>query len=391
MMPPTLSPAPLLAVEVPTGSAGVRVVAQALGLARDGSQSSALIPAYAPEPVRGRLADMVRTADWDPHNAAAVCVPTSGSTRAPRLVVMPWSTLLAATAARDEVLGGPAAWLVAVPPATAGGVVALARTLRAGTPFEAWGGVSGAGRFDPAAFASDAERLFGRAAQAGVPARATVVSTQVGRLLDDPLGRSALRRFDTVLVGGGPMSTNLRQRAAEAGVHIVHTYGMTETCGGFAYDGVPVAGSTVRVGDTGEIFVGGSCLAASYLDGPLPITDGWLHTGDRGAWDGTHVTVQGRIDEVVTVRGANVDLAAVAAVVAEDACVQQSAVVAVSDPDGGHRLRAFVVGTADPQTLRGSVHAALGAAAVPDVVIVDNLPANPGGKADVQRLREDAG
>lgn len=388
-MPSQPSEAALVAVRVPAGADGVSAVAQALTQAAQGVQSSALLPDYAPEAVRTRLREGVRPGQWPESTSAAVCVPTSGSTKSPRLVVMPWSTLAEAAAVRDSVLGGPAAWLVAVPPATAGGVIALTRALRAGTPFEAWSGVGGAGRFNSASFHSDAQRLLSQAAEAGVPARATVVTTQVGRLLDDPLGRETLQRFDTILVGGGPMSTNLRQRAAASGVHIVHTYGMTETCGGFVYDGLPTPGAQVRVNVTGEILVHGPCVAAGYLDGPLATTDGWLHTGDRGEWNGTQLTVQGRLDEVVTVRGSNVDVAAVADSIANRPGVVQSAVVAVKDPDGGHRLRAFIVGDVDQQSVRAAVREALGTAAVPDIVIVDRLPTNPGGKVDVQRLREE--
>ena len=387
-MPSMRAVPPLVGVEVPAGSTGVTAVARALALAASDSQVSVLIPTYSPETLRTRLQAMLNTA-WV--GRGAVCVPTSGSTTSPKSVVMPWHTLAVTTAARDAALGGPGAWLVAVPPATAGGVVALTRALQAGTPFTAWSGVGGAARFSAATFADDADRLCAEAAAAGVPARVTVVSTQVARLLSDPLGQAALQRFETVLVGGGPMSASLRERAASAGIRVVHTYGMTETCGGFAYDGVPLGDSQVRISATGELLVRGSCVAEGYLDGPLPTQDGWLCTGDRGSWDGTRLAVAGRLDDVVTVKGANVDLAALAAVVSGYPRVQQSAVVAVADPDGGHRLRAFVVGNADPQVLRSIVHESLGAAAVPEVVIVDELPANPGGKTDVRLLREESG
>ena len=390
MMPSNRAVAPLVAVEVPAGRSGATVVARALTLAAQGAQSSVLIPGYAPEPMRRRLLELLDATPMDGWSETAVCVPTSGSTGTPRAVVMPWHTLAAATAARDEALGGRGAWLVAVPPATAGGVVALARALQADTAFEAWAGIGGAARFSAATFAEDAERLLARAETAAVPARVTVVSNQVARLIADPIGRAALQRFETVLVGGGPMSAQLRGAAADEGIRVVHTYGMTETCGGFAYDGVPTPGCEVRVSDAGEILVRGSCVAAGYLDAPLPTTDGWLRTGDRGVWDGTRLSVDGRIDDVVTVRGANVDLAAVAAVIAEIPHVQQSAVVAVEDPDGGHRLKVFVVGHIDTQGLRSAVHESLGAAAVPEVVIVDELPSNPGGKADTQQLQEDS-
>ena len=56
-----------------------------------------------------------------------------------------------------------------------------------------------------------------------------------------------LRAYDAVLLGAAAASPALLDRARDAGARVVTTYGMTETCGGCLYDGVPLTGVTVRV------------------------------------------------------------------------------------------------------------------------------------------------
>src|SRR5690606_40307002 len=59
----------------------------------------------------------------------------------------------------------------------------------------------------------------------------SLVPTQLHRLLDAGAeARAALASYDAVLVGGAAIPPGLLRRATEAGVRVVHTYGMTETC-----------------------------------------------------------------------------------------------------------------------------------------------------------------
>ena len=60
---------------------------------------------------------------------------------------------------------------------------------------------------------------------------------------------AALSELDAVLIGGGPMPAGVGERAAEAGIRVVRTYGMSETAGGCVYDGVPLDGVNVRLDD----------------------------------------------------------------------------------------------------------------------------------------------
>ena len=252
-----------------------------------------------------------------------------------------------------------------------------------------WSG-AGAGRpFTVAEFRADAEEFRTRVRTelgASTPIRMVLVPTQAARLFTDPSVADTLAHFDTVVVGGGPISAHLERMAQDTAVHLVRSYGLTETCGGVVHDGRPLPGVSVRVVD-GELTVGGPMVADTYTDAPLPRVDGHFRTGDRAtiAADGT-VTISGRIDEVVAIKGSNVDRAAVARVLSGVSGVRDCAVVALPHPIDGHHLVAYLVGTASAEVLRTAAAAELGSVAVPEIRRVPELPLLPGGKVDLTAL-----
>src|SRR5690606_15260270 len=96
----------------------------------------------------------------------------------------------------------------------------------------------------------------------------SLVPTQLRRLLDDPAGVAALRQV-TVLLGGAAADPDLLTRSRQAGARVVPTYGMSETCGGCVYDGVPLPGVRVRVDPADDrIWLGGPVVAGGYVDRP---------------------------------------------------------------------------------------------------------------------------
>src|SRR4029453_15448030 len=106
-------------------------------------------------------------------------------------------------------------------------------------------------RFDPAAVA----------AAAGRATLVSLVPTQLRR----PLARGApAARFRRVLLGGGPVPAALAADATARGVHLVRTYGLTETFGGMAHDGRPLDGAEVRTDPEGELLVRGPMLFRRY-------------------------------------------------------------------------------------------------------------------------------
>ena len=67
-----------------------------------------------------------------------------------------------------------------------------------------------------------------------------------------------------MLLGGAAAPAGLLDAARAARVPVVTTYGMTETCGGCVYDGIPLDGVRVRIGDDGRIWIGGPVLFSGY-------------------------------------------------------------------------------------------------------------------------------
>ena len=151
-------------------------------------------------------------------------------------------------------------------------------------------------------------------------------------------------------------------RARAAGITCVTTYGMSETCGGCVYDGVPLAGVDVRVepGD-GRVSIAGPVLFSGYRGRPdltaEALADGRFRTADRARWDqvgdGTaRLQVLGRTDDVVVSGGLNVDLAAVEARAQTwpDRAGAELVVVGVPHPQWGVEVVAV---TDAPRTLDG--------------------------------------
>ncbi|MGY1740942.1 MULTISPECIES: o-succinylbenzoate--CoA ligase [unclassified Blastococcus] len=319
-----------------------------------GAAPLAVLPAGPPAAVAAARAVL---RPEEPLEAGAdLVVVTSGSTGGGRGVLLPAAALRAAGAATHERLGGPGAWLLALPVSAVAGLQVLLRSLLAGTT------PTVPGRGEPLA-----------AAVARMPAGrryASLVPTQLRRYLDaEP---DALRALDAVLVGGAATDPALLARAREDGVRVVTTYGMTETAGGCVYDGVPLDGVSVRVAG-GGIELAGPVLALGYRGDPAATAEafagGWFRTRDAGELAGGVLTVHGRLDDVVVTGGVNVAPQAVEGVLREHPAVADAVVFGRPDPEWGQRVVAAVVPApgADPglDALRPWVAARLGGPAAP--------------------------
>jgi o-succinylbenzoate---CoA ligase len=306
-------------------------------------------------------------------------VRTSGSTGAPKDVVLGRPAMLASARAALDRLGGPGHWLLALPGHYVAGLQVLLRATLAGT--------------DPVLLEEydDLDR-----AVADLPAGRRYVSlvpTQLRRLLDGHAG--ALRVFDAVLLGGAAAPADLLEEARRAGVAVVTTYGMSETCGGCVYDGRPLDGVDVWLDDDGRIHIGGRVLFDGYAGQPAltsqVLVDGALRTPDLGTFDADgRLVVTGRVDDVVVSGGVNVGLGAVEQRVREHPRVKDAAVVGVDDAEWGSRVVACVVAEDDLglEALRDFVAARLPRTWAPrELRVVPALPLLANGKVDRQALR----
>jgi O-succinylbenzoic acid--CoA ligase len=351
----------------------------------------AVLPVPSDPAARARLEAAMRL-DVPLEVPAALVVPTSGSTGSPKGALLPASALLASARSTLDRLGGPGAWLLALPTTHIAGIQVLVRSLVAGIPAVS---LDLAARFSPAAFASGASTVEG-------PRRYTaLVPTQLVRLLSaGGAALDALRSFDAVLVGGAATPPSLLAQATGAGVRVVTTYGSSETSGGCVYDGVPLSGVDVALSASGRLTVGGPVVFAGYRLRPdltaASLVDGRYVTNDLGSVSGGRVTVVGRADDLIVTGGEKVAPAAVEAALAGHPGVREVAVTGVPDPEWGARVVAVVVpaGPVDLADLRDHVAATLGRHAAPSrLVVVDDLPRLALGKIDrtaVRRLAQES-
>ena len=108
-------------------------------------------------------------------------------------------------------------------------------------------------------------------------------------------------------------------------------------------------GSEADTDEIGEICVRGYNTRVSYLDDGQSLTDeqGWLHTGDLGAFDADgNLRVTGRLKDMFIVGGFNVYPAEVEAVLSSHSGVSAAAVVGIPDERLGEIGAAFVIPSA---------------------------------------------
>jgi long-chain acyl-CoA synthetase len=164
--------------------------------------------------------------------------------------------------------------------------------------------------------------------------------------------------------GGAPLGARLGHFFRGIGVTIYEGYGLTETCAGVTVNrpnairigtvGQPVGGTTVRVGDDGELLFKAPHVFRGYWRNEAATAeaidaDGWFHTGDMGEVDDDgFVRITGRKKEIiVTAAGKNVAPAVLEDRMRAHWLVSQALVVG----DGKPFIAALV--TIDPESLPG--------------------------------------
>lgn len=382
---------------------------------------------------------------------------TSGSTTGTgKLVGVSMDALVASARATHKRLGGAGIWVLALPAYHAAGVQVLVRAAVAGTRvFNAYK----EGGFDPqhlaqvidaaCAAAADCDAgssfdddavsscaggaggeaegaLAADAAGRACPVYTSLVPTQLRRGLDVEQLRVALARLDAVLIGGAAADAQLLAQAKAAGIKVVTTYGMSETCGGCVYDGQPLPGVSMDVDQaTGAIWLSGPMLATGYLGDeeltrrcfvsrPQAHCGGgagsgagtgeparrWFITSDRGQIVDGRLQVLGRLDDVIISGGIKVEPGPIEALLALNPLVSECAVVGLPDLQWGQVVTAVVVPASTPGLGRvdqGAIVAQIrvyleqklsGAQCPKQVLLADALPYKGIGKVDRRALAQ---
>ncbi|MCM6774910.1 o-succinylbenzoate--CoA ligase [Nocardia sp. CDC159] len=369
---------------MPTGAA-VGDVLPHLREALDGNG-----PAWLPVPTGDRreshrLSSALRPGEPIEEDVALV-VTTSGTTGVPKGAMLTSAALRASGEATHERLGGPGQWLLALPTHHIAGIQVLLRSILAGTEPAVLDVSDG---FLPGGLASAVAGMTG-------PRRYTsLVPTQLIKALDEPASAEALAALDAVLVGGAATPAPVLERARAAGINIVRTYGMSETCGGCVYEGLPLSGAQLRIED-GRVLLGGAMLAKGYRglpDHPAFAEPGWFRTEDAGIIENGRLRITGRLDEAITTGGLLVIPQVVEAVLATHPAVNEVVVLGLPDERLGQRVAVAVVpapGTIPTlDELRDHVTAELDSIAAPrELAIVEEIPMRGPGKPDRTKLRD---
>jgi o-succinylbenzoate---CoA ligase len=315
-----------------------------------------------------------------PEADAAAVVATSGSTSAPKGVVLSRAAIRASVETTHARLGGAGDWVLALPPYYVAGLMVIARARLGGT------------RAVPVR--SDLSDLPEAARTLSERRYISLVPAQLDRALSGGQVAESLAGFSAVLIGGGPTSDDLLKRAIDEGIDVVRTYGMSETCGGCVYEGRALPGVEVDIADGGQIMIRSTALFSGYRLRPdlthEAVVDGTFHTQDRGLWQAGRLVVLGRIDDIVIIGGHKVDLVEV------EHCVQRwadlhgghGAAAAVPDPVWGTTIIAVSDAPGSLEDLQTAVCDSLPRYAMPrELIYVDALPWLDNGKPDRVAIR----
>lgn len=328
----------------------------------------------------------------------AVRLTTSGTTGPGTPVHLSRGALLWNALGSAAALGQPPEerWLSAMPVSHVGGLTVLIRSAVAGTTALL------RARFD----VDEQVSML----QTGEATITSVVPTTLFRLLDAGLDHPPNLRL--VLLGGAPIPPELLTRAAEAGVTVASTYGLSEACSqvltrgrplfctravlrdelpsaSASADGLDAASVLAPAAAQGdELLVQGPTLADGVC-GP----DGWLATGDRARRlpDGS-LAIIGRIAETIVTGGENVAPTEVEAHLVAQPSIADAAALGVEHPEWGEQVEARVVlapgHELDEPALRETLRQLLPPYAVPKrIVAVDAVPRTPTGKLVRRNLR----
>lgn len=330
-----------------------------------------------------------------PQAENCLILPTSGSTGSePSMVILSKSALTASSAATERALNGPGKWVLALPLQHIAGIQVALRALATGfrpLTIGTWP------KFSASALAQVARR-----SDPNTPLYTSLVSPQLSLLLENQSATKDCRAFDAILVGGGRIDPALLDRARSAGLRVVTTYGMTETCGGCVYDGFSLTGTNIATDENGRVLIASSALMEGYLNRDAEWVDvegvKYFRTSDVGTLhpDG-RLEIIGRVDDIVNSGGVKIALEDVQNAIGALSEVRDCAVRSLDDPVWGQTVAALVVPeTLDlkPRSIREAVAQTLSAAHAPRIIVfADVIPRTEIGKvktAAVQDLIRDA-
>ncbi len=285
---------------------------------------------------------------------------TSGTTSEPKIVPLKRRQILSASIASAENFKPDLNhfWLLCLPLNHIGGISIILRSLIYGSA------IYRLGKFDEELvreFLEENKRF-----QA-----ASLVPTMLKRLMEDSLFKTH-REFKSILLGGGPVTQQLLRKAAERGIPIVSSYGMTETCAQIIANpllapsgmytplksvGKPFPPNEMQIRDENGKVLGKNQSGLLWLKGPQVFDgyynssendikfdeDGWFNTGDYGHMNGFgHLFIESRRTDLIVSGGENVNPTEVEEAMIKLPLIKEAIVIGLPDEEWGERVTAVV-------------------------------------------------
>lgn len=334
---------------------------------------------------------------------------TSGTTARPKVVPLKRRQMLFAAHASTENFKPQANhfWLLCLPLNHIGGVSIILRSMLYGS------GVYRINHFDVdsvSTFLSE-NTLF----QA-----ASLVPTMLKRLLDIK-GFQTHKNFQAILVGGGPIDSDLIKEASQWGIPVVASYGMTETCAQIAANpllkpsgtyrpvksaGVVFAPNQVEIrndqnknigtNNSGTIWLKGPQVFDGYYKKQKPSLSfdegGWFNTGDYGHLNGNgYLFIESRRSDIIITGGENVSPFEVETELEKIEPISEAAVLGVEDKEWGQKVVAVVVAKTqdllETESIQKKLKERITSYKVPKQIIqTDTLPRTHSGKVIREEL-----
>lgn len=189
---------------------------------------------------------------------------------------------------------------------------------------------------------------------------ASFVPTTLARVLEARGERDFPSRVRAVLIGGGPVSRELLERARKRRLPVLQTYGLTESCAQATTEppdsadattaGPPLPHLELRIvdeqgrplpaGGEGEIELRGTSVTSGYFDNPeatsAAFRGGWFRTRDLGVLDPRgRLSVLSRRTDLIVRGGENVYPAEVEQVLEQHPSIIEAAVIPEVHADWG--------------------------------------------------------
>ncbi len=274
---------------------------------------------------------------WQPYEAQEVTViATSGSSGQPKAVVHTWGNHYYNALGSQDVIPLTATdrWLLCLPLFHVAGIAIVVRAMIA-----------------KAAIVIPVEDdLFETIIKRSVT-HASLVATQVFRLMSNEQGVQALKSLKYLLIGGSAISVNLIEQAQALQLNAFTSYGLTEMSSQVATGKIGQGAKVLKyrdlkIGDNNAILVKGTTLFKGYIQAGrvnLPTnTDGYFDTGDQGVLNDGILTVLGRRDNMFISGGENIHPEEIEKVLLSIKGITQAMVVPKEDREYGQRPVAFL-------------------------------------------------